>query len=110
MCGQQASMPSILLSSSLKLQYFKSCETAKGKDKTMCYYMGVGDAEQARLYTQNIDGLESAAGLPPSAIVAAHGGFDTATCVATGEKVLSTLATQNRRLNDCVMNGTLLHG
>merc|ERR1719335_169852 len=22
------------------------CDTAKGKDKTMCYYMGVGDAEQ----------------------------------------------------------------
>ncbi len=22
------------------------CDTSKGKDKTMCYYMGVGDAEQ----------------------------------------------------------------
>ena len=22
------------------------CDSAKGKDKTMCYYMGVGDAEQ----------------------------------------------------------------
>jgi len=24
---------------------FKYCDTAKGKDKTMCYYMGVGDKE-----------------------------------------------------------------
>ena len=24
------------------------CDTSKGKDKTMCYYMGVGDAEQVR--------------------------------------------------------------
>ena len=24
------------------------CDSAKGKDKTMCYYMGVGDAEQVR--------------------------------------------------------------
>ena len=24
----------------------KWCDTSKGKDKTMCYYMGVGDAEQ----------------------------------------------------------------
>ena len=23
----------------------KWCDTAKGKDKTMCYYLGVGDAE-----------------------------------------------------------------
>merc|ERR1711924_254656 len=25
---------------------YKFCKTAKGKDQTMCYYMGVGDAEQ----------------------------------------------------------------
>ena len=24
------------------------CDSAKGKDKTMCYYMGVGDAESVR--------------------------------------------------------------
>ena len=24
------------------------CDNSKGKDKTMCYYMGVGDAEQVR--------------------------------------------------------------
>jgi hypothetical protein len=27
----------------------KWCDTSKGKDKTMCYYMGVGDAESERL-------------------------------------------------------------
>lgn len=26
----------------------KWCDTSKGKDKTMCYYMGVGDAESVR--------------------------------------------------------------
>ena len=26
----------------------KWCDTAKGKDKTMCYYLGVGDAESVR--------------------------------------------------------------
>jgi len=26
----------------------KWCDTAKGKDKQMCYYMGVGDATEAR--------------------------------------------------------------
>merc|ERR1719378_957634 len=25
---------------------YKFCKTAKGKDQTMCYYMGVGDSEQ----------------------------------------------------------------
>ena len=24
------------------------CDTSKGKDQTMCYYMGVGDAESVR--------------------------------------------------------------
>ncbi|XP_078537408.1 NAD-dependent protein deacetylase sirtuin-3, mitochondrial isoform X1 [Lissotriton helveticus] len=33
-----------------------------------------------RLYTQNIDGLERAAGIPPSKLVEAHGTFATATC------------------------------
>ena len=31
-----------------------------------------------RCYTQNIDSLESAAGLPPDLVVAAHGNFDSA--------------------------------
>ncbi|KAL4622805.1 NAD-dependent protein deacetylase sirtuin-3, mitochondrial isoform X2 [Arapaima gigas] len=33
-----------------------------------------------RLYTQNIDGLERIAGIPPSKLVEAHGTFATATC------------------------------
>lgn len=35
-----------------------------------------------RCFTQNIDSLESQAGLPPESIVAAHGNFDTARCIA----------------------------
>uniref|UniRef100_A0A8D0GB11 NAD-dependent protein deacetylase n=1 Tax=Sphenodon punctatus TaxID=8508 RepID=A0A8D0GB11_SPHPU len=33
-----------------------------------------------RVYTQNIDGLERAAGIPPDKLVEAHGTFTTATC------------------------------
>uniref|UniRef100_A0A8D2MB67 Deacetylase sirtuin-type domain-containing protein n=1 Tax=Zonotrichia albicollis TaxID=44394 RepID=A0A8D2MB67_ZONAL len=33
-----------------------------------------------RLYTQNIDGLERVAGIPPDRLVEAHGTFSTATC------------------------------
>ncbi|XP_051477867.1 NAD-dependent protein deacetylase sirtuin-3, mitochondrial isoform X1 [Apus apus] len=33
-----------------------------------------------RLYTQNIDGLERVAGIPPDKLVEAHGTFATATC------------------------------
>lgn len=40
-----------------------------------------------RCYTQNIDSLESSAGLPVDKIVAAHGNFDTATCLDTGVNV-----------------------
>lgn len=40
-----------------------------------------------RIYTQNIDGLEALAGIDKSFIVAAHGNFDSATCITTGEKV-----------------------
>ena len=40
-----------------------------------------------RVFTQNIDSLERIAGLDPSLIVAAHGNFDTATCIDTGDKV-----------------------
>ena len=35
-----------------------------------------------RVYTQNIDSLESAAGLPTDKIVAAHGNFDSARVVS----------------------------
>ena len=40
-----------------------------------------------RCFTQNIDSLETEAGLPKDKVVAAHGNFDAATCISTGEKV-----------------------
>ncbi|KAJ8611886.1 hypothetical protein CTAYLR_005814 [Chrysophaeum taylorii] len=40
-----------------------------------------------RCYTQNIDSLESAAGLSTDAVVAAHGNFDSATCIDNGRDV-----------------------
>ncbi|XP_041367868.1 uncharacterized protein LOC121382349 [Gigantopelta aegis] len=39
-----------------------------------------------RMYTQNIDGLERLAGIPPSKLVEAHGTFATATCVSCGQR------------------------
>mmetsp|Transcript_14272 Transcript_14272/g.36107 ORF Transcript_14272/g.36107 Transcript_14272/m.36107 type:complete len:1323 (-) Transcript_14272:83-4051(-) len=39
----------------------------------------------ARLYTQNIDGLERLAGVPSELIVEAHGTFETARCVHCGQ-------------------------
>lgn len=40
-----------------------------------------------RVFTQNIDGLERLAGLPADKVVAAHGSFDSATCLETGAAV-----------------------
>lgn len=40
-----------------------------------------------RVLSQNIDSLERVTGLPQEKIVAAHGNFDSATCIATGSKV-----------------------
>jgi NAD-dependent SIR2 family protein deacetylase len=40
-----------------------------------------------RCFTQNIDSLERIAGLPVDRVVAAHGNFDSATCIDTGRKV-----------------------
>jgi NAD-dependent SIR2 family protein deacetylase len=40
-----------------------------------------------RCYTQNIDSLERAAGVSPDLLIAAHGNFDTATCIETKAKV-----------------------
>ena len=40
-----------------------------------------------RNYTQNIDSLELAAGLPKEALVQAHGSFQSATCIANGRPV-----------------------
>ncbi|KAL6057149.1 NAD-dependent protein deacetylase sirtuin-3, mitochondrial, variant 3 [Balamuthia mandrillaris] len=56
-----------------------------------------------RVYTQNIDGLEEAAGLPRYAVVQAHGSFRTASCVACRkpypqpERVLQLIQHQQRR-------------
>jgi NAD-dependent deacetylase sirtuin 2 len=41
----------------------------------------------SRCLTQNIDSLETLAGLPKSSVIAAHGNFDGATCITTGEPV-----------------------
>ncbi|XP_035885833.1 NAD-dependent protein deacetylase sirtuin-3, mitochondrial [Phyllostomus discolor] len=38
-----------------------------------------------RLYTQNIDGLERASGIPGSKLVEAHGSFASATCTSCGK-------------------------
>ena len=40
-----------------------------------------------RCFSQNIDSLESLAGLPQEKLVAAHGNFDSAHCIGTGEEV-----------------------
>merc|ERR1712159_565203 len=40
-----------------------------------------------RCFTQNIDSLESVAGVPKELVVAAHGNFDSASCIETGDKV-----------------------
>lgn len=40
-----------------------------------------------RCFTQNIDSLEAEAGIPKEKIVAAHGNFDSASCIVTGEQV-----------------------
>lgn len=39
-----------------------------------------------RMYTQNIDGLERLAGLPPEKLVEAHGGFSSASCISCFKK------------------------
>ena len=39
-----------------------------------------------RCYTQNIDSLETAAGVPKDKVVAAHGNFDSASCINCGMK------------------------
>ncbi|KAG7482923.1 NAD-dependent protein deacetylase sirtuin-3, mitochondrial [Solea senegalensis] len=54
-----------------------------------------------RMYTQNIDGLERLAGIPPEMLVEAHGTFATATC---------TVCLRNYKDNDLradVMSGTV---
>lgn len=47
-----------------------------------------------RCYTQNIDSLETAAGLPPDAVVAAHGNFDSAACIDCRAAVDTTIVAE----------------
>eukprot|EP00668_Euglena_longa_P015521 GGOE01019610.1.p1 GENE.GGOE01019610.1~~GGOE01019610.1.p1 ORF type:complete len:460 (-),score=134.02 GGOE01019610.1:70-1449(-) len=53
-----------------------------------------------RCFTQNIDSLETRAGIPAEQLVAAHGNFDTARCIKTGRSVPIA------ELEEAVMNGT----
>ena len=52
-----------------------------------------------RVYTQNIDGLELLAGLSPDRIVAAHGGFSSASCASCGKSYDNEMV-KDRILND----------
>ncbi|CAN2387357.1 NAD-dependent protein deacetylase [Pristimantis euphronides] len=52
-----------------------------------------------RCYTQNIDGLEKLAGIPPEKLVEAHGTFSTASCH------LCYTPFPAKEAQDCIMNG-----
>ncbi|KAM4744196.1 NAD-dependent protein deacetylase sirtuin-3, mitochondrial [Anableps anableps] len=54
-----------------------------------------------RMYTQNIDGLERLAGVPPEMLVEAHGTFATATCTSCLRKY------DGEDLRPAVMSGTV---
>ncbi|XP_047218277.1 NAD-dependent protein deacetylase sirtuin-3, mitochondrial isoform X2 [Girardinichthys multiradiatus] len=54
-----------------------------------------------RMYTQNIDGLERLAGVPPEMLVEAHGTFATATCTLCLQKY------DGEDLRPAVMSGTV---
>ncbi|XP_008302900.1 NAD-dependent protein deacetylase sirtuin-3, mitochondrial [Stegastes partitus] len=54
-----------------------------------------------RMYTQNIDGLERLAGIPPAMLVEAHGTFATATCTVCLRKY------EGEDLRPDVMSGTV---
>ncbi|XP_013857258.1 NAD-dependent protein deacetylase sirtuin-3, mitochondrial [Austrofundulus limnaeus] len=54
-----------------------------------------------RMYTQNIDGLERLAGIPPEMLVEAHGTFATATCTSCLRKY------NGEDLHPAVMTGTV---
>ncbi|KAM8876821.1 NAD-dependent protein deacetylase sirtuin-3, mitochondrial isoform 2-T2 [Synchiropus picturatus] len=54
-----------------------------------------------RMYTQNIDGLERLAGIPPEMLVEAHGSFSTATCTVCRRKY------EGADLRPDVMSGTV---
>ena len=52
-----------------------------------------------RVYTQNIDGLELLAGLSPDKVIAAHGGFSSASCALCG-KPFDIEVVKSKILND----------
>lgn len=54
-----------------------------------------------RMYTQNIDGLERLAGIPPEMLVEAHGTFATATCTVCRRTY------EGEELRSDVMSGTV---
>ncbi|KAM3625380.1 uncharacterized protein V6R79_011226 [Siganus canaliculatus] len=54
-----------------------------------------------RMYTQNIDGLERLAGIPPEMLVEAHGTFATATCTVCLKKY------DGEELRPDIMSGTV---
>ncbi|XP_071394876.1 NAD-dependent protein deacetylase sirtuin-3, mitochondrial [Centroberyx affinis] len=54
-----------------------------------------------RMYTQNIDGLERLAGIPPNMLVEAHGTFSTATCTVCRRNY------KGEELRPDVMSGTV---
>lgn len=56
-----------------------------------------------RCYSQNIDGLEEAAGVSQKKIICAHGSLQYATCCKCKRKVNAT------ELEDNIMNGTVPH-
>ena len=45
-----------------------------------------------RLFSQNIDSLETQAGIPADKVVAAHGNFDSAWCIGPGRRACLTPA------------------
>uniref|UniRef100_A0A671RFE2 Sirtuin 3 n=1 Tax=Sinocyclocheilus anshuiensis TaxID=1608454 RepID=A0A671RFE2_9TELE len=54
-----------------------------------------------RMYTQNIDGLERMAGIPPNMLVEAHGTFATATCTVCRRDY------KGEELRNDIMEGTI---
>ncbi|RMD41726.1 hypothetical protein DV735_g3399, partial [Chaetothyriales sp. CBS 134920] len=55
---------------------------------THAFFKLLDDKKKLRtVYTQNIDGLEKAAGVDPSRVINCHGSWDTATCMTCGGKV-----------------------
>ncbi|RMZ92448.1 hypothetical protein DV736_g316, partial [Chaetothyriales sp. CBS 134916] len=55
---------------------------------THAFFKLLDDKNKLRtIYTQNIDGLEKAAGVDASRVINCHGSWDTATCMTCGGKV-----------------------